>query len=157
MPSTSTGRTLLFLPEIFRLADHWSTNLLMFCRCRMSGGFPGNHDTDIDADYDNLYDSRLAERNLHGRVVTTAGVRVAGLGGIFRGQVWMPPDTLATTAEQAVLRFNAGKGTTRAVGFHGVFFFFLSLFLFFFFPSQQHLLECLSRPTWTKSRCAGVP
>ncbi|MCY1266716.1 Calcineurin-like phosphoesterase [compost metagenome] len=51
----------------------------------------GNHDTDSDADFDNLFGSALANRNLHGRVAEIAGVRVAGLGGIFRGQVWVPP------------------------------------------------------------------
>jgi Icc-related predicted phosphoesterase len=54
---------------------------------------PGNHDTDTDADYDNLFRSGLADRNLDGRVVTIAGIRIAGLGGIFRRQVWMPPET----------------------------------------------------------------
>ena len=52
----------------------------------------GNHDTDSEADYDNLFGSQLADRNLHGRVVDVAGVRIAGLGGIFRGQVWRPPE-----------------------------------------------------------------
>jgi metallophosphoesterase superfamily enzyme len=28
----------------------------------------GNHDTDSEADYDNLFGSALADRNLHGRV-----------------------------------------------------------------------------------------
>lgn len=37
----------------------------------------GNHDTDSDADYDNLFGSALASRNLHGRVATIAGVRIA--------------------------------------------------------------------------------
>jgi len=45
----------------------------------------GNHDTDTDLYYDNLFGSQLADRNLHGRVVEIAGVRVAGLGGVFRG------------------------------------------------------------------------
>ena len=53
----------------------------------------GNHDTDSEADYDNLFGSQLADRNLHGRVVDVAGVRIAGLGGVFRGQVWRPPET----------------------------------------------------------------
>ena len=52
----------------------------------------GNHDTDSEQDYDNLFGSKLAYRNLHGRVVEVAGVRLAGLGGIFRGQVWRPPE-----------------------------------------------------------------
>lgn len=50
----------------------------------------GNHDTDTDADYDNLWGSELADRNLHGRVVEIAGYRVAGLGGVFRGRIWDP-------------------------------------------------------------------
>ena len=53
----------------------------------------GNQDTDSEADYDNLFGSQLADRNLHGRVVDVAGGRIAGLGGIFRGQVWRPPET----------------------------------------------------------------
>ena len=52
----------------------------------------GNHDTDSEADHDHLFGSKLADRNLNGRVVDIAGVRIAGLGGIFRGQVWRPPE-----------------------------------------------------------------
>jgi len=51
----------------------------------------GNHDTDSVADHDHLFGSDLAERNLHGRVVEVAGLRIAGLGGVFRGKVWTPP------------------------------------------------------------------
>ena len=51
----------------------------------------GNHDTDAEEDYTNLFESELAHLNLHGRVVEVAGVRIAGLGGIFRGKVWYPP------------------------------------------------------------------
>lgn len=51
----------------------------------------GNHDTDSEADHDNLFGSTLAHRNLHGRVVEIAGQRIAGLGGVFRGKVWAPP------------------------------------------------------------------
>lgn len=48
----------------------------------------GNHDTDTEAAWANLWGSELASRNIHGRVVTLAGgVRVAGLGGVFRQQV----------------------------------------------------------------------
>lgn len=52
----------------------------------------GNHDTDSHADYDNLFRSALADRNLHGNVIEIAGTRIAGLGGVFRGQVWYPPE-----------------------------------------------------------------
>ncbi len=51
----------------------------------------GNHDTDSPEDYANLFESKLAHFNLHGRVVEVAGVRIAGLGGVFRGKVWYPP------------------------------------------------------------------
>lgn len=51
---------------------------------------PGNHDTDSRQDYDNLFSSQLAVRNLHGRVVEIDGMRVAGLGGIFREKSWYP-------------------------------------------------------------------
>ena len=51
---------------------------------------PGNHDTDTVENWRNLFQSQLADRNLHGRVVEIAGVKVAGLGGVFRGEVWYP-------------------------------------------------------------------
>jgi predicted phosphodiesterase len=50
----------------------------------------GNHDTGSQLDYDNLFNSKLADRNLHGRVVEIDGHRVAGLGGVFRGKIWWP-------------------------------------------------------------------
>lgn len=51
----------------------------------------GNHDTDSEADHDHLFGSAMADHNLHGRVVEIAGLRIAGLGGVFRGKVWTPP------------------------------------------------------------------
>lgn len=51
---------------------------------------PGNHDSDSDEIYDRLWHGPLAKRNLHGRVAKVAGLSIAGLGGVFRGQVWMP-------------------------------------------------------------------
>ena len=51
----------------------------------------GNHDTDSEADHDNLFRSELAHRNLHGRVAEVAGIPVAGLGGVFRQSIWAPP------------------------------------------------------------------
>lgn len=53
---------------------------------------PGNHDTDTDEFYDRLWRGSLRDHNLHGRSVMIHGVRIAGLGGVFRGQVWMPDD-----------------------------------------------------------------
>lgn len=73
----------------------------------------GNHDTDDREAYENLLGD--LERCLDGRVVEIAGLRVAGLGGVFRQEVWYPPaspvyqsfdawlsahrDTLSTEAE----------------------------------------------------------
>lgn len=49
---------------------------------------PGNHDTDTERAYDNMSSSRFV--NLHGRVLDIVGLRVAGLGGVFRSRVWNP-------------------------------------------------------------------
>lgn len=54
---------------------------------------PGNHDTDSREDYDNLFCSALADRNLHGRVVEIDGLRIAGIGGVFREKSWYPRES----------------------------------------------------------------
>ncbi|OWY69097.1 metallophosphoesterase [cyanobacterium TDX16] len=64
---------------------------------------PGNHDADRDEWYDNLFNSKLGDRNLHGRVVEIAGKRVAGLGGVFRGKIWMPPAAPKFPTQQDLL------------------------------------------------------
>lgn len=50
----------------------------------------GNHDTDSAEQIANLDDSELRDRNLHGKVMEIDGMRVAGLGGVFREEVWWP-------------------------------------------------------------------
>jgi predicted phosphodiesterase len=51
----------------------------------------GNHDTDDKWRWNYLAKSELADKNLHGRVVEIAGLRVAGLGGVFRPKtIWAP-------------------------------------------------------------------
>lgn len=47
----------------------------------------GNHDTDTESTYDNLFQSDRC-RNLHGKILTVHGRRIAGLGGVFRSKVW---------------------------------------------------------------------
>ena len=52
---------------------------------------PGNHDSDTDASWRRVATPEMESRNLHGRVMTLPnGTRIAGLGGVFRGAVWMP-------------------------------------------------------------------
>lgn len=48
----------------------------------------GNHDTDSE-DY---AVQAFGKGNIHGRVIHIGGVRIAGLGGVFRGEIWSPPD-----------------------------------------------------------------
>ena len=50
----------------------------------------GNHDTDTQEKHHFLFNSSIADRNLHGRVVEIDGLKVAGLGGVFREKIWWP-------------------------------------------------------------------
>jgi predicted phosphodiesterase len=65
----------------------------------------GNHDTDTEADYDNLTGH---PGDLGLRVTETEGLRIAGLPGVFKPRVWMPGDGPAVyqtrAAFQAALR-----------------------------------------------------
>jgi len=51
----------------------------------------GNHDFETPDKHHNLFHSALADKGLHLKVTTVAGIRIAGLGGIFLGRVWYPP------------------------------------------------------------------
>lgn len=51
----------------------------------------GNHDFESPGKYNNLFNSAFSDRDLHMKVTEIAGLRVAGLGGIFLGRVWYPP------------------------------------------------------------------
>lgn len=69
----------------------------------------GNHETDNDRLYANMFLSPGAERNLDGQVIEICGLRIAGLGGIFREQVWYPPgvpgfDNYESMVEDCLLR-----------------------------------------------------
>lgn len=50
----------------------------------------GNHDCELPTYLERH--QALADRCLHGRVVELSGILVAGLGGVFRSQIWMPPE-----------------------------------------------------------------
>jgi 3',5'-cyclic AMP phosphodiesterase CpdA len=55
---------------------------------------PGNHDADTPQRYDWLWGDH-PDGNLHARAETIGGLTCAGLGGIFRGKVWYPRETLS--------------------------------------------------------------
>lgn len=57
----------------------------------------GNHDTDSRTSWNNL--AGAMDRNIDGRVVDIGGVRVAGLGGVFRGEIWFPDHPAMCPAE----------------------------------------------------------
>ena len=69
----------------------------------------GNHDPDSDADHDHLFDPALADRNLHAKLVFIAGLRIAGLGGVFRRKVWTPPAPATFESPKQYLA-RCGKG-----------------------------------------------
>lgn len=52
----------------------------------------GNHDSKTVAAFEAIWESEWQSRNLHARVVEIQGKRIAGLGGVFRGHIWMPPN-----------------------------------------------------------------
>lgn len=64
----------------------------------------GNHDTDNRISWDNLQGS--AHRNLSGRVVEIEGLRVAGLGGVFRGEVWHPDSPTKVDSSQRLRNYD---------------------------------------------------
>lgn len=51
----------------------------------------GNHDVASKTDYKHLFESTYKENGLHLKVREIAGVRIAGLGGIFMAKNWYPP------------------------------------------------------------------
>ncbi|MEQ1621973.1 MAG: metallophosphoesterase [Methylococcales bacterium] len=64
----------------------------------------GNHDFETPVKHTSLFNSKLAHKSLHLKVVDIAGVRIAGLGGIFLGRVWYPPQPPKWTDKQHFLQ-----------------------------------------------------
>jgi len=64
---------------------------------------PGNHDYDLPEWHKNLFNSAYAANNLDGRVVEIAGLRIAGLGGIFKGKIWNPKTGIRWKSRKAFL------------------------------------------------------
>lgn len=74
---------------------------------------PGNHDTEHAGSFRNLFECELADRNLHGRVVEIAGLRVAGLGGVFRRNIWYSRDGNMEPEFQSYLDYLKHLNRTR--------------------------------------------
>ena len=64
---------------------------------------PGNHDGDHDDWYNRLFQGISGLWNLHGRVVDIGGIRIAGLGGVFREKIWFPRKAAAQFTSRAEL------------------------------------------------------
>ena len=64
----------------------------------------GNHDFDNQDYYENLFTSELSNNNLNLKVIEIQGVRIAGLGGIFKGKNWMPGEPSRWTSKQHWLK-----------------------------------------------------
>ncbi len=60
----------------------------------------GNHDTESAVWYERLFHAgrSLDAGNLHGRIAEIGGLRIAGLGGVFRKTVWDPQISTTATA-----------------------------------------------------------
>lgn len=72
----------------------------------------GNHDADSDAAWTRVWHSDLADRNVHGRVVELPnGLRLAGLGGIFRKAVWYPR---ASAAHEQTLNYRSMRDHAKS-------------------------------------------
>lgn len=62
----------------------------------------GNHDADTHEHWEMLHDAGDA-LELHGQVMNLSGIMVAGLGGHFIQDVWMPPAAPTYASKQAAL------------------------------------------------------
>jgi len=67
----------IYLNDIINLTEIW--------------WIAGNHDFETPSRFKNLFQSALANNSLHLKVTEIAGLKIAGLSGIFLGRVWYPP------------------------------------------------------------------
>lgn len=81
----------------------------------------GNHDADSDDLWMRIWGSELADRNVHGKVVELPnGLRLAGLGGVFREAVWYPSASAAREGAPAFrTREEHARTTPRQDRWHG--------------------------------------
>ena len=80
----------------------------------------GNHETDNADFHDRTFLAEGSDRNLDGQVVEIAGLRVAGLGGVFREAVWYPPappvfESYAAYVSESVPRWGHADGRKAVI------------------------------------------
>jgi predicted phosphodiesterase len=75
----------------------------------------GNHDFETPCKYQNLFNSALAKNSLHLKVTEIAGLKIAGLGGIFLGRVWYPPQAPKWRDKQHYLLEQPANMRSRAL------------------------------------------
>ena len=63
----------------------------------------GNHDADSYDAWECLHDAGDDAIKLHGNVAILDGIRVAGLGGVFMGKVWKPPEVPKLNSKEAAI------------------------------------------------------
>ena len=63
----------------------------------------GNHDTDHHRNWQHLAGSM--HRNLDGRILEIEGVKIAGLGGVFREKVWYPRESSVNTPVDGIRNY----------------------------------------------------
>ena len=68
----------------------------------------GNHDSDTCQQFNYLIGEKggHSEGNLHGRGVDVGVVRIAGLGGVFKGRIWLPGEEARYESRADWLRRN---------------------------------------------------
>lgn len=112
MPSDGKPKTVIFLGDI-EPQQPFEDEIAPLLDAGVDVWFiHGNHDTDSRQNWGNLLPSW--HRNLHGRVVEIEGLRVAGLGGVFRGQVWYPPEAARHTSYAALEQSEKNQPQVKA-------------------------------------------
>jgi len=79
---------------------------------------PGNHDYDSPALHSNLFESGYAENNIDGCVVDIGGLKVAGLGGVFKGKVWHPNEKIRWERREDLLNFLPANAKKNGLPLH---------------------------------------
>jgi len=115
---------LTFKPEAivilgdFGLCARLDTELEQIAGLTSVYWIPGNHDYDSPALHSNLFESGYAENNIDGRVVDIGGLKVAGLGGVFKGKVWHPDEKIRWERREDLLNFLPSNAKKNGLPLH---------------------------------------